>query len=65
MLGLVKNKKKRFFTSHSAYVNCAVMAMLYTHLIENQLKNTMVLLKMRDSVPYSVRYSNICNVLRL
>ena len=55
-----------FLTSRGAYVNCAIMAMLhvYTHSIGNQLENTMVVFKMRDSVP-SVRYSSICNVLRL
>ena len=53
-----------FFTSHGAYVNCAVIAMLYTHSIRNQLYDMMVLFKMRDSVP-SVRYTNVCNVLRL
>ena len=26
-----------FLTSRGAYVNCAIMAMLYTHLIGNQL----------------------------
>ena len=33
-----KNKKPkwRFFTSRGAYVNCAIMAMLYTHAIGNQ-----------------------------
>ena len=34
-----KNKKPkwRFLTSRGAHVNCAIMAMLYTHAIENQL----------------------------
>ena len=32
-----KNAKSRFFfTSHGAYVNCAILAMLYTHSIGNQ-----------------------------
>ena len=31
-----KNAKLRFFTSRGAYVNCAIIAMLYTHLIGNQ-----------------------------
>ena len=31
-----KNAKSRFFTSHGAYVNCAIIAMLYTHSIGNQ-----------------------------
>ena len=31
-----KNVKSQFFTSHGAYVNCAIIAMLYTHLIGNQ-----------------------------
>ena len=39
------------------------MTMLYTHSIGNQLQNTMVVFKMRDSVP-SARYSPVCNVLR-
>ena len=50
-----KNAKWRFFTSRSAHLNCAIMAMLYTHSIGNQLQNSMVVFKMRDSVP-SVRY---------
>ena len=34
-----KNKKPkwRFLTSGGAHVNCAIMAMLYTHAIGNQL----------------------------
>ena len=52
-----------FFTSRGAHVNCAIMAMLYTHSIGNPPQNTMVVFKMRDSVP-SARYSPICNVLR-
>ena len=39
------------------------MAMLYTYSIGNMSQNTMVVLKMRDSVP-SARYFPICNVLR-
>ena len=39
------------------------MAMLYTHSIGNQLYNTIVVFKKRDSVP-SPRYSPVCNVLR-
>ena len=33
-----KNKKPkwRFFTSRGVHVNCAIMAMLYTHSIGNQ-----------------------------
>ena len=60
-----KNKKPkwRFFTSRGAHVNCAIMAMLYTHSIGNQPQNMMVVFKMRDSVP-SPRYSPVCNVLR-
>ena len=27
---------RNFFTSHGAYVNCAIVAMLYTHSIGNQ-----------------------------
>ena len=38
------------------------MAMLYTHWIGNQLYNTMVVFKLRDSVP-SARYSRVFNVL--
>ena len=41
--GLLKKKKKEecqitnFFTSHGAHTNCAIVAMLYTHSIGNQL----------------------------
>ena len=64
-----RRKKKNaksifFFTSRGAYANMRYLAMLYTHSIGNQPENTMVVLKMRDSVP-SARYSSICNVLRL
>ena len=52
-----------FFTSCGAHVNCAIMVMLYTHSIGNQPLNTMVVFKMRGSVP-SAGYSPICNVLR-
>ena len=38
------------------------MAKLYTHSIGNPPQNTMVVFKMRDSVP-SARYSPVCNVL--
>ena len=31
-----KNAKWRFFTSRGAHVNCAIMAMLYTHSNGNQ-----------------------------
>ena len=31
-----KNAKTLFFTSRGAYVNCAIVAMLYTHSIGNQ-----------------------------
>ena len=31
-----KNAKSRFFTLRSAYVNCAIIVMLYTHSIGNQ-----------------------------
>ena len=41
----------------------AIMAMLYTHSIGNPPQNTMVVFKIRESVP-SARYSPICNVLR-
>ena len=60
-----KNKKPkwRFLTSRGAHVNCAIMAMLYTHPIGNQPWNTMVVFKMRESVP-TARYSPVCNVLR-
>ena len=51
------------FTSRSAYVNCVIIAMLYIHSIGNQPLNTVVVFKMRDSVP-SVSYSSVCNVLR-
>ena len=46
------------------HVNCAIMAMLYTNSILNQLWNMPVVFKMRDSVP-SATYSRVCNVLRL
>ena len=39
------------------------MAMLYIHSVGNQPQNTMVVFKMRDSLP-SARYSPVCNVLR-
>ena len=32
-----QNAKSLFFASYGAYINCAIMAMLYTHSIENQL----------------------------
>ena len=44
------------FTSRGAHLNCSIMAMLYTHSTGNQLWNTMVVFKMRDSVS-SARYS--------
>ena len=31
-----ENAKSRFFTSRGVYVNCAIIAMLYTHSIGNQ-----------------------------
>ena len=31
-----KNAKSLFFTSRSAYINCTIIAMLYTHSIGNQ-----------------------------
>ena len=34
-----KNAKLRFFTSHSAYINCAIIAMLYTHLIGSAVEH--------------------------
>ena len=43
-----------FFTSRGTYVNCAIIAMLYTHSIGNQPYNTMVVFKMCDSVPSRV-----------
>ena len=33
------------------YINCAIIAMLYTHSIGNQPYNPMVVFKMRDSIP--------------
>ena len=59
-----KNAKSLFFTSRGAYVNCVIIAMLYTHYIANQLWNMMVVFKMFDSVA-SARYSSVYNVLRL
>ena len=32
-----KNAKSLFFTLRGAYVNCAIISMLYTHSIGNQL----------------------------
>ena len=67
-LGLLKNKNNLpngvSFTLRGVHVNCAIMSMLYTHSIGNQLYNTLLVFKMRDSVP-SARYSRVCNVLRL
>ena len=57
-----KNSKSRFFTSRGAHVNLCYIAMLYTHSIGNQPQNTMVVFKMRNSVP-SARYSSVCIVL--
>ena len=58
-----KNAKSRFF--YFARCICKIaLSMLYTDSIGNQPWNTMVVFKMRDSVP-SVRYSSVCNVLRL
>ena len=31
-----KNAKLRFFTSRGTYVNCTIIALLYTHSIGNQ-----------------------------
>ena len=61
-LGLLKkNKKKKkskkkeecqiaVFTSRGAHVNYAIIALLYTHSIGNQLYNTMVVFKRRVSI---------------
>ena len=42
-VGLLKKEEleerripNRFFTLRGAYINCAIIAMLYTHSIENQ-----------------------------
>ena len=51
-----EERKMAIFTSRGAHVNCAIMLMLYTHSIGNPPENTMVVFKMRDSVP-SARYS--------
>ena len=59
-----KNVKSRFFYSRGAYIKLRYIAMLYTRSIGNQPLNTMVVFKMRYSVP-SARYSSVCNVLRL
>ena len=59
----IRNRNGDFFTLHGAHVNGAIMAMLCTHSIGNQPKNTMVVFIMHDSVP-SARYSPVCNVLR-
>ena len=52
-----------FFSSRGAYIKLRYIAILYTHSIGNQPYNTMVVFKMRDSVP-SASYSSVCNVLR-
>ena len=55
--------KLRFFNSHGAYVKLRyIIGMVYTHSIGNQPQNTLVVFKMRNSVP-SARYSSVCNVL--
>ena len=73
VLGLLKdkkNKKKKDAKSRVFFnfLRCVRKLHYYgdviTHLIGNQLQNTMVVFKMHDSVP-SVRYSSICNVLHL
>ena len=52
--------KSRFFL----FARCVhKIPMLYTRSIGNQPWNTMVVFKMRDSVP-SASYSSVCNVLR-
>ena len=56
------NAKSRFFYLRDAYIKLRYIAMLYTHWIGNQPLNTMVVFKMRDSVP-STSYSSVCNVL--
>ena len=43
-IGLLKNKNKkeckwRFFASCGAHVNCAIMAMLYTHSLESAVEH--------------------------
>ena len=53
-----KKLKWRFLISRGLQLNCAIMALLYTHSIGNP----MVVFKIRDSVP-SARYSLVCNVL--
>ena len=67
MLGLLKKKKEcqtvpnGDFFMRDVNVHCAIIAIVYTHLIGNQLYNTMVVFKKQDSVGYS----NVCNVLCL
>ena len=59
-----KNAKSQFFYfARCAYVNLRYIAILYTYSIGNQPWNTMMVFKMRDSVP-SASYSSVCNVLR-
>ena len=58
-----RRRNSDFFTSRGAYVKLRYIAILYTHSIGNQPQNTMVVFKMRDSVP-SASYSSVCNVLR-
>ena len=57
-----KNAKWLFFTSRGAHVNCTIMALLYTHSIGKPSQKTMVVFKMRDSVPRA-RYYFICKIL--
>ena len=73
MLGLLKKEEEleeRRMPNHDFLlravrnVQLRYIAILYTHLIGNQPKNTMVVFKIRDSVP-SARYSSVRNVLRL
>ena len=45
--------------NHLGVLGLRYIAMLYTHSIRNQPCNTMVVFKMRDSVP-SARYSSVC-----
>ena len=60
-----KNAKSRFLTSRGAYVNCAIIAMLYTHSIGNQPWWCLICLivYLAGDIPAG-GYSSVSNVLR-
>ena len=59
-----RRRRKKKNAKSCAHVKLRYIAMLYSYSIGNQPQNTMVVFKMRDSVP-SARYSSVCNVLRV